>query len=66
MTDIIARRKHLDLELKKAQSAAKRIHLDIKHLQDECEHERAVEGSHQGESCRHCPDCGAHDLCRPG
>lgn len=56
--EILKERKRLESEVKKLETHTKMLLAQLDGLESLCEHPKAFNTSHTGESCRDCPDCG--------
>lgn len=55
--EVIAKRKELNAELRKAQGAVKIVEAKMEALENECEHPKLRKYSAMGEIGDYCPDC---------
>lgn len=56
--EIRKERKRLESEISKLETQKKMLLAQLDGLENQCEHPKAFNTSHTGESCRDCPDCG--------
>jgi hypothetical protein len=57
-SEVIAERRRLFAELKKAEAHVEHIGLDLRALQRQCSHPKLHKYSAMGEIGDYCPDCG--------